>query len=54
MSSGAVEFVDVTKRFEGASGPALDHLSLRVEAGELVCLVGPSGCGKTTDRKSVV
>jgi iron(III) transport system ATP-binding protein len=26
----------------------LEGISLRVAAGELVCLVGPSGCGKTT------
>ncbi len=28
--------------------PAVDRLSLAVEAGEIVCLLGPSGCGKTT------
>ncbi len=27
---------------------ALDHVSLRIEEGELFFLVGPSGCGKTT------
>ncbi len=27
---------------------ALDHISLDIQAGELVCLLGPSGCGKTT------
>jgi putative spermidine/putrescine transport system ATP-binding protein len=27
---------------------ALDHLDLRIGAGELICLLGPSGCGKTT------
>ncbi len=32
----------------GASTPALDHLSLEVAAGELVCVVGASGCGKST------
>lgn len=27
---------------------ALDHINLRVRAGEFVCIVGPSGCGKST------
>ena len=27
---------------------ALDHIDLKVRAGEFVCIVGPSGCGKST------
>ena len=48
--SSSVELIDVTKQF-GAAGErvtAVQHLSLKVEAGEFMILVGPSGCGKTT------
>ncbi|WP_035258362.1 ABC transporter ATP-binding protein [Desulfatirhabdium butyrativorans] len=27
---------------------ALDHVTLRIEKGEILCILGPSGCGKTT------
>jgi NitT/TauT family transport system ATP-binding protein len=40
----------VSKRFKTprADVHVLDGINLRVEEGEIVCLVGPSGCGKTT------
>jgi iron(III) transport system ATP-binding protein len=38
---------DITKSFQPGT-PVLQHISLQVEAGCLVCLLGPSGCGKTT------
>lgn len=49
----AVEFIDVTKRFSGAAAPALDHVSLAIEPGELVCVLGTSGGGKTTFIKLI-
>jgi len=38
----------VTKRFSAGGSPAIDHLDLRVEPGQVTGLVGPDGAGKTT------
>ena len=43
-----VEFVDVRYTYPDASRPALNGLSLLVDANTTVGLVGPSGAGKTT------
>ena len=49
----AVAFENVTKRFAGASAPALDHVTLSIDPGELVCVLGTSGGGKTTLVKCI-
>src|SRR5206468_11235206 len=38
---------DLVKVFPGGVY-AVDHVSLRIEEGQLTTLLGPSGCGKTT------
>jgi osmoprotectant transport system ATP-binding protein len=49
----SVSYEEATKRYPGASQPAVDRLSLEVPAGEICVLVGPSGCGKTTAMRMV-
>lgn len=44
---------NVTRQFKEANKPAVDHISFRVVAGDLVVLLGPSGCGKTTLLKMI-
>lgn len=41
-----VEILDLCKSFSTVR--AVDHVSLGIEDGEMLCLLGPSGCGKTT------
>ena len=51
-----IEFRSVRKMFVRADGQetvALHGLDLRIETGELHCLIGTSGCGKTTSLRLV-
>jgi multiple sugar transport system ATP-binding protein len=49
MSS--ITFDQATRRFPGASRPAVDALDLDIADGEFLVLVGPSGCGKSTSLR---
>ncbi len=49
----AIVFEHVSKRFPGATFPAIDDVYLEVAPGSFVVLFGPSGCGKTTLMKMV-
>jgi len=47
----SVELKGLGKRYDAAV--AVDDVSLRIEHGQLVCLLGPSGCGKTTTLRLI-
>ncbi len=44
----AIEADHVTKVYKGASNPALEDISLKVESGKVFTLLGRNGAGKTT------
>src|SRR5947208_6925590 len=47
----SVDLRGLTKRY--GSVAAVDDVSLRIDHGQLVCLLGPSGCGKTTTLRLI-
>jgi len=54
----AVEVSDLVKdfvpSFRGAKVRAVDHVSLRIEPGEVYGLIGPNGSGKSTTMKALL
>jgi len=47
----SVDLRKLTKRYGAVA--AVDDVSLRIDHGQLVCLLGPSGCGKTTTLRLI-
>lgn len=45
---GNIEFENVSFHYEDNNEKVLNHINLKVAAGEYIALVGPSGVGKTT------
>jgi iron(III) transport system ATP-binding protein len=52
-NAASVEFRNVTKIYGKSKAPAVNDISLFIEAGKLVTLLGPSGCGKTTTLRMI-
>src|SRR5438067_13853736 len=51
MRVASVDLRSLTKRYGAVA--AVDDVSLRIDHGQLVCLLGPSGCGKTTTLRLI-
>ena len=51
--TGEIVFERVSKSFVPNTNPAVNQVSVKITAGDLVVLLGPSGCGKTTLLKMV-
>jgi iron complex transport system ATP-binding protein len=49
----ALEHVTVVRDLDRAARPALDDVSLSIDAGEHLCILGPNGCGKSTLIKTI-
>ncbi len=47
----SIEFCDVSFRYPGTEKDVLEHLNIKIDAGESVALVGLNGAGKTTFLK---
>ncbi|MGI9369382.1 MAG: ABC transporter ATP-binding protein [Ruegeria sp.] len=46
-----LEIRNIVRRFEGRT--VVDDVSLRIQAGQVTCLLGPSGCGKSTTLRMI-
>jgi ATP-binding cassette subfamily B protein len=46
--TGAIEFRDLVFTYPGSERPVLEHISLRIDAGQTVAFIGATGSGKST------
>ncbi len=53
MNGAPVRIENLSVRYPGSDRPAVDGVSLTIEAGSLVVLLGPSGCGKSTLLRTI-
>lgn len=44
---------NLMKHYAAGATPAVDNVSITIEAGNILALLGPSGCGKTTTLRAV-
>lgn len=49
--SGSVELIQLSKLYDNQ--PAVESISLKIDAGSYCCLLGPSGCGKSTTLRMI-
>ena len=54
INEPAVALDGVVKAYPERDAPAVDNLSLHIEAGEIISLLGPNGAGKTTTIEMLV
>ena len=48
-----IELDDITYSYPNQKGNAVDHVSLKIKSGEIVCLLGYNGSGKSTLSKLI-
>jgi len=48
-----IDLRNLTKRYPGQAKPAVDDVTMTINAGEIAVFVGPSGSGKTTTMKLI-
>ena len=53
MGDTSIDIQKLTKRYPGSQTPALDKLTLHVQAGEVYGFLGANGAGKTTTLRAI-